>query len=191
MMGQVQLSARTTALVLIDLQNGIVSPPRQPRSGAEAVAACAALAQRFRAAEAPVILVHVGFADDYSDALKQPVDAPIPRPPGGLPAGYMEFAPGLQQDGDIVIRKRNWGAFHGTELDVILSRRGINAIVLAGIATNFGVESTARQAWERNYAVVVAEDGCTSATAELHAMSITGVLPRIARVRQSTEIQIT
>ncbi len=190
-MALVQLSARTTALVLIDLQNGIVSPPRQPRSGTDAVAACAALAQRFRVVGAPVILVRVGFADDYSDALKQPVDEPIPRPPGGLPPGYMDFAPGLQQDGDIVIRKRNWGAFHGTELDVILSRRGINAIVLAGIATNFGVESTARQAWERNYAVVVAEDGCTSATAELHNLSITGVLPRIARVRQSGDILLT
>ena len=135
-----------------------------------------------------MVLVHVGFADDYSDALSQPVDAPIPRPEGGLPVDYMEFAEGLRQDGDVIVRKRNWGAFYGTELDVLLRRRGIDTVVVAGIATNFGVESTVRQAWERNYAVVVAEDGCTSATAEMHKVSVEAVLPRIARVRQSSEI---
>ena len=184
------LAASRTALVLIDLQKGIIAAPRQPRSAGDAVAACAALAARFRAARAQVVLVHVGFAPDYGDALKQPVDEPSPRPDGGLPPDFTTFADGLQQDGDIVILKRNWGAFHGTELDVILSRRGINTIVVAGITTNFGVESTARQAWERNYAVVVAEDGCTTNSAEMHGLAVKYVLPRIARVRQSGDIRL-
>lgn len=185
-----QLSSQTTALVLIDLQNGIVNVPRQPRSGPDVVFAAKATAERFRAADAPVFLVHVDFADDYSDALKQPVDEPTPRPEGGLPPGYAEFAPGLHHETDVVIRKRNWGAFHGTELDALLRRRGIRTIVLGGIATNFGVESTARDAWERNYEVIILEDLCTSTTKALHDMTITSVLPRIARVRQSADISL-
>lgn len=184
------LAPQTTALVLIDLQNGIVNAPREPRSGQEVVEAARNVADRFRAAGAPVCLVHLELASDYKDALVQPVDEPTPRPDGGLPPDYAEFAPGLRHDGDIVIRKRNWGAFYGTELDALLRRRGITTIVLGGIATNFGVESTARDAWERNYEVVILEDLCASATAELHDMSIRGVLPRIARVRQSGDIDL-
>lgn len=182
------LSPKTTALILIDLQNGIVNVPREPRSGADVVAAAKRVAERFRAADAPVFLVHVDFAPDYIDALKQPVDAPTPRPEGGLPPGYAEFAPGLPHETDIIVRKRNWGAFYGTDLDALLRRRGIRTIVLGGITTNFGVESTARDAWERNYELVVLEDLCTSATADMHAFSVTSVLPRIARIRQSSEI---
>src|SRR5580704_9584410 len=61
----------------------------------------------------------------------------------------------LAQPGDILITKRQWGAFHGTELDLQLRRRGIQAIVLAGIATNIGVESTARQAWELGFSLII------------------------------------
>ncbi len=182
------LSSQTTALVLIDLQNGIVNAPREPRSGADVVAAAKRVAERFRAAGAPVVLVHVDFAPDYADALKQPVDEPTPRPEGGLPPGYAEFAPALPHETDIIIRKRNWGAFYGTALDLLLRRRGIRTIVLGGIATNFGVESTAREAWERAYEVVVLEDLCASATAEMHTLSVKSILPRIARVRQSGDI---
>jgi nicotinamidase-related amidase len=182
------LSPATTALVLIDLQNGIVNAPREPRSGADVVTNAKSVAERFRAVDAPVFLVHVEFAPDYIDALRQPVDEPTPRPEGGLPPGYAEFAPGLPAETDIIIRKRSWGAFYGTELDALLCRRGIRTIVLGGIATNFGVESTARDAWERNYELVVLEDLCASATAEMHQLSVKSVLPRIARVRQSHEI---
>lgn len=182
------LEAKTTALVLIDLQAGIVAAPRQPRSGPEVCAAAKQAAAKFRVAGATVVLVHVDFAADFSDALKQPVDEPTPRPEGGLPAGWADFVDGLRHPGDIVVRKRNWGAFHGTDLDLHLRRRGIRTIVLGGIATNFGVESTARDAWERNYDLVVAEDLCASSTAELHVMSVRHILPRIARVRQSAEI---
>lgn len=182
------LSTTTTALVLIDLQNGIVNAPREPRSGADVVATAIRVAERFRAAGAPVFLVHVDFVPDYTDALKQPVDEPTPRPEGGLPPDYAEFPPGLLHETDIIVRKRNWGAFYGTDLDLLMRRRGIRTIVLGGIATNFGVESTARDAWERNYELVVLEDLCASTTAQMHEVSIRSVLPRIARVRQSRDI---
>ena len=60
----------------------------------------------------------------------------------GLPADWADFAPEIGSlRADIVITKRHWGAFYGTELDLQLRRRGVNTIVLAGVATNFGVES--------------------------------------------------
>ena len=86
------------------------------------------------------------------------------------------------------ITKRQWGAFYGTELDLQLRRRGIRTIVLGGIATNFGVESTARQAWEHSYELVLVEDATASTSAELHDFAIRFILPRIARVTQTSDI---
>jgi nicotinamidase-related amidase len=185
----IQLDPAATALVLIDLQNGVVGLPLAPRSGADALAAGKALATQFRAAGAKVVLVSVDFAEDYADALSTPVDQPMPRPPGGMPKGWSEIAAGLAEPGDLHIVKRQWGAFHGTELDLQLRRRGVRTIVLGGVATNFGVESTARQAWEHGYAVVIVEDACTSMSAELHAMAIKSIFPRIARVAQSRDLE--
>lgn len=184
------LDAKTSALVLIDLQNGITAGPREPRSGDVVVATAKTLADRFRAAGALVVLVRVGWAADFGDALRQAVDAPTARPEGGMPAGWVDFAPGLQQPTDIVIQKRNWGAFYGTELDVILRRRGISTVVIGGIATNYGVDSTARQAWERNYNVVIAEDVCTTVSAAAHDLAVKLIFPRIARVAQSRDIAL-
>lgn len=186
----ITLDSRTTALVLIDLQNGIVGRQLAPRQGTEAAAAGARLAERFREAGAPVVLVHVTWAMDFGDALRQPVDRPMPRPPGELPEGWSDFIPGLLQPSDIVVAKHQWGAFYGTDLDVQLRRRGIRTIVLGGIATNMGVESTARQAWERAYAVVVAEDTTASFTKEMHAFAIEEIFPRIARVTTAEEISL-
>jgi nicotinamidase-related amidase len=162
--------------------------PLAPRSGADVLAAARVLAERFRAAGAPVVLVHVAWAADFADAPSARVDQPTPRPPGGLPAAWSALADGLAQPTDIVITKRQWGAFHGTELDLQLRRRGVRSIVLGGISTNFGVESTARQAWEYGYDVVLVEDACASGLAELHDMAIRHIFPRIARVVKSADI---
>jgi nicotinamidase-related amidase len=186
----IDLDPTTTALVLIDLQNGIVGMNLAPRSGPEVLAAGTSLAGLFRAAGAKVVLVRVAFAEDYGDALRQPVDAPMQRPAGGLPPGWSDFPDGLAAPGDIVVTKRNWGAFYGTELDVLLRRRGIGTVVLGGIATNFGVESTARQAWERGYAVVVVEDACATMSAALHEMAIKSIFPRISRVTTADQIRL-
>ena len=187
----IDVDPKATALVLIDLQNGIVGMKLAPRSGDQVVIGASRLAARFRAAGGLVVLVRVAFADDFADAPGQAVDQPLSLPPGGIPPGWSTLVDGLRAPGDIVITKRHWGAFHGTELDLQLRRRGIGSIVLAGIATNFGVESTARSAWEHGYAVILAEDICTSPSAELHDMAVAHVLPRIARVVQSEEIGLT
>jgi nicotinamidase-related amidase len=183
-----QLDPRTTALVLIDLQKGIVGMPLAPRSGDDVVAASRSLLAKFRAAGAPVVLVNVAFAPDGGDALKLPVD----RPPAATqrPAGWTELIEGLAEPGDLRVTKHQWGAFFGTDLDVQLRRRGIATIVLGGIATNMGVESTARQAWEHNYAVVIAEDATAGRSAALHAFAVEEIFPLIARVTTGDAIRL-
>jgi nicotinamidase-related amidase len=131
----------------------------------------------------------VGWSKNFVDALKQPVDKPNSRPPDGMPAGWSDIVSGLAKSEDIIILKRQWGAFHATELDLQLRRRGIKTIVLGGIATNMGVESTARQAWEHNYNLIVVEDITTSLTAEMHAFSMINILPRIAIVADSGDLE--
>ena len=184
----VDLDPRTTALVLIDLQMGILCRRTAPHSAAEVLERAVALARRFRAAGAQVVAVNVAFAPDGADRLSQPVDAAAPAPAGGLPADWADLAPEVAALATLRITKRQWGAFHGTELDLQLRRRGITGIVLAGIATNFGVEATAREAWQHGYAVVVAEDACSGTEEEMHAFAVARILPRLARVRQAAEI---
>jgi nicotinamidase-related amidase len=183
------LDPRTTALVLIDVQKGILSLPLAPHGAAEIVANAATLGRRLAAAGATLVLVRVAFAPTYADRPGQAVDVPMAVPPGGLPADWSEFVPEIAAlPADVVITKRQWGAFHGTELDLQLRRRGIATVVLGGIATNFGVESTAREAWQHHYAVIIAEDACTSVGPDLHKFSVEKILPRISRVRSTAEI---
>jgi nicotinamidase-related amidase len=93
-----------------------------------------------------------------------------------------------KKDTDIEVTKRQWGAFYGTELELQLRRRGVDTIILCGIATNIGVESTARNAWELGFNLVIAEDACSAADAEQHQGSFTNIFPRIARIRSTEEI---
>ncbi len=186
----IELAPHTTALVLIDLQKGIVSRPMAPRSGTEIVDRASKLAKRFRSAAAPVVLVNVSFAKDFGDAVRVPVDSPMQLPPGGIPDDFAELADGLAAPTDIRVTKHQWGAFFGTDLDVQLRRRGIKTIVLGGIATNIGVESTARQAWERNYELVIAEDITATFSAEMHDFAVTMIFPRISRVAKVADITL-
>jgi nicotinamidase-related amidase len=84
--------------------------------------------------------------------------------------------------------KRQWGAFYGTDLDLQLRRRGVQTIVLTGIATNFGVESTARDAWERSYALVFAEDAMSALSEAAHRFAVETIFPRLGRIRPTAEI---
>lgn len=181
------LDPKTTALVLIDLQKAIVARPVAPYSGAEVLKNGIELAGRFRQAGATVVLVNVGWSPDFKDVLRQPVDQPPQLPPPDRIADFMELAEGLKQPGDICITKRQWGAFHGTELDLQLRRRGVQTVVLGGIATNIGVESTARQAWEHGYAVILVEDATSGQSAEMHDFAVKHIFPRISRIAKAAD----
>lgn len=181
-----QLDPSTTALVLIDLQKGIVGRDGLgPHAPGDVVDRARRLAERFRAAGAPVVLVHVGFGPGEIPSLN--VDKPS-LPADGTPPAFTELVDGLRQDGDIVVLKHHWGAFIGTDLDLQLRRRGVKTIVLAGIATNMGVESTLRSGWELSYDMVVVEDACTSRSADMHRFAIEQIFPSIARVCVASDI---
>ncbi|WP_455815966.1 hydrolase [Pseudomonas cerasi] len=181
------LNPQTTALVLIDLQEGILPFGKAPHLASDVVPRAAKLADQFRAHNAPVVLVRVGWSANFADAPKQPVDAA--QAGGALPDNWWVYPEALGvQESDLHVTKRQWGAFHGTDLELQLRRRGIDTIVLGGIATNIGVESTARNAWELGFNLVIAEDICSTASAEQHQASVEWIFPRIGRVRQSDEI---
>ena len=184
-----ELDPRHTAVVLVDLQKGTLAMPLQPHSSAAIIANAMRLAEACAAAGGLVVRVRIDFSQHYVDRLQQPVDMPIKLPPGNPPPDFAEFPPEVAAiPADLTITKRQWSAFFGTELDLQLRRRSAATVILGGIATNFGVESTARDAWYQNYAVVVAEDATSSLDAELHRFSIEKILPRLARVRSTAEI---
>jgi nicotinamidase-related amidase len=165
-------------------------PALAPLSGADVAAAGIRLAGRFRVAGAPVVPVNVAFAADAGDMLKQPVDRPMSRPAGGFPADFSLLVEGLARPNDILVTKHQWGAFYGTDLDVQLRRRGVRTVVLGGIATNIGVESTARQAHEHGYEVVTVEDAMTSFSSEMHAFSVNVIFPMLSRVVKADDIEL-
>ena len=182
-----QLDLQRTALVLIDLQQGIVKMPLTPHSGADVVKNAASIANRFREKGVLVVLVNVTFSPDGADALKPEADQVMHR--GPLPPDWANFVPEIGPGPkDIMITKRHWGAFYGTELDLQLRRRGIQKIVLGGVATNFGVESTARAAYELGYGQVFVEDAMSSLSEEAHLFSVRQILPRLGLVRSTDEV---
>lgn len=186
-MDALAIDPKTTALVVIDLQAGIVAMTFGPRSSSEVVANANRLTSAFRIAGAPVVLVRVGNMQDNGDLLKPTIDN---QPPVSTrPESFMTIVPELgPMAGDIVVTKRQWGAFYGTELDLQLRRRGIKTIVLLGLSTNVGVESTARDAFERGYDQIFVEDAMSSPSAEAHAITLKVNFPRMGRIRSTEQV---
>ncbi len=175
-----------TALVLIDLQRGILGAPTQPYAAAEVLDRAVRLADGFRAHGLPVVLVRVTARADGVDFTPGRTETPRPA---GRPEGWDVLADELTgHEDDIVVTKRNWGAFHGTDLDVQLRRRGVTQIVLGGIATSMGVESTARAAHEHGYHVTLATDAMADRSADMHQHSVEKVFPRLGETGTTDEI---
>jgi nicotinamidase-related amidase len=177
-----------TALVLIDLQNGVVgNPALAPYPAAEVVERAGELADAFRGHDLPVILVRVTFAADGADAAPGRID-------GGShartwPEGWDVIVDELAgHPEDITVIKRNWGAFHGTDLDLHLRRRGITQIVLGGIATSIGVESSARAAHEHGYHITLATDAMSDLDADTHRNSVERIFPRLGETGTTAEV---
>jgi nicotinamidase-related amidase len=171
---------QTTALIVIDLQKGIVALP--PADVASAVIGHArTLLDAFRARDLPVVLVNVDRgAPGRTERAFSIRD---------MPPDWTDLIPELgQRDSDIIVTKRSWGAFATTDLDAQLKARGVTQVVVCGIATGSGVEATARQAYEGGYNVTLAIDAMTDGRAEAHAYSIANVFPRLGETGTSSEI---
>lgn len=186
-MTALSLDPKTTALVVIDLQKGIASMPTVPHPSADVIMRGAQLADRFRERKALVVLVHVDAGP--SGELFPRTVTDIERPRMAMAPGFSDIVPELgPEDGDVVVTKHQPSAFFYTDLDVQLRRRGVTTIVLCGIATNIGVEATARTGMEHGYNLVFASDAMTARDAELHTMSVTRFFPTIGRVRTTAEV---
>lgn len=169
-----------TALVVIDLQKGIVGiPSAHPISGV--LSRATALADAFRRRGLPVVLVNVaGGAPGRTERSHSLA---------GMPADWTDLVPELNaQPADLRITKRTWGAFTDTGLDAQLKALGVTGIVCAGVATSIGVESTARQAYELGYNVTLALDAMTDMSAEAHENSATRIFPRLGVTGSAQEI---
>src|SRR3984885_4102609 len=184
-MAELPLDPQKTALVIIDLQNAILGMNPAPYSAAQVAENSKKLAEAFRAQGAPVVYVRV----DLNDFLKLPVDQPPSMGDKALPAAASEIAAAAGfQPGDILITKRHWGAFAGTDLEQQLKSRGVDTVVLTGISSNAGVESTARQGTGLGFAFVLVEDACSAQDAEQHRFAFEKIFPRLTRVRTTAEV---
>ena len=177
-----------TALVAIDLQNLVVSFPTQPRDPQKVIQNTALIASALRARGGFVVWVRVAFDADGKDRLHPVCDQPMALP-AVLPDRPADLAPGVPaQPSDHLVTKRQWGAFYGTDLDLQLRRRGVTTILLTGISTCFGVESTARAAYELGYEQVFAEDAMAARSAAEHEHTVTRIFPRLGRVRPTAAV---
>jgi nicotinamidase-related amidase len=170
----------TAALVVIDLQKGIVGMPTV-HPAVEIIGRVAQLARAFRERGLPVVLVNVaGRAPGRTDAA---------FPKFSLPADWAELVPELEQHpSDHIITKQRWGAFLGTSLDDTLRRRGVTQIVLTGIATSIGVESTARSAYDLGYNVALVVDAMTDRDADAHRHSVEKIFSRLGETDTTANV---
>lgn len=159
----------TSALILIDLMPRIIALPLAPHSGNEVLARCRELAASFRASGRPVVLVRV----ERPNVAEQP--------PGS------DFADGLVHGGDLVVVKRTIGAFYGTGLDGQLRNLGVDTLVIAGLVTTMGVESTARAAADHGYQLEFVADAMSGLTADEHEFTVERIFPRFGEVRKADD----
>ncbi len=170
-----------TALIVVDLQKGIVALPTAQPVG-DVITQSRRLLDSFRAHKLPVVLVNV------TDGA--PGRTETPRfDTSALPASWIDLIPELdQQPGDILVTKRSWGAFANTDLEQQLKALGVTQVVVTGVATSIGVEATARQAYEAGFNVTLASDAMTDLRPDAHAHSLAQIFPRLGETGTVAEI---
>lgn len=177
---------KTTALVVIDLQKWIRGNVYAPNSTEHVVAHAAELVEAFHTHHSFVALVRVSTSDGQ-DMLNPLLDQEAPRL--NFVEGWNEIVPELGGNAmDHIVTKKQWGAFYGTDLDLQLRRRGITTIVLCGISSGIGVDTTAREAFQHGYNIIFAIDAMTGFTQAEHEHVQNFIFPRIGRIRTSRDI---
>lgn len=178
-----RLSGPSTALVLIDLQNSNADAPFAPIGFKQVVANSLLLADAVRRSGGLVVYTRV----IVQQIAKLPTDVKLPTAPA-KPGGDDLAAEAGMKAGDALVTKRQFGAFYGTDLEDQLHRRGVTTVIFGGVATEAGVESTARAALDRGYALVFAKDALSGASMHSNAMFLDKIFPVIGRVRTTAEI---
>jgi nicotinamidase-related amidase len=180
------------ALLSMDFQNYGVHPdgywashgePDWPALARPALDSTARVLAAARATR--LLVVHVGVAwreggPDVNLAARLFARAPDRSIEGTWGAEFCD--PVKPLPGEIVVYKRGVSALAGTELDRLFRIRDVKTLVLAGVATQFVVEGTARDAVDRGYRVVVLEDCCASRRRSVHDFSIDVILRELCDV---------
>ncbi|MCW3170931.1 cysteine hydrolase family protein [Shewanella subflava] len=167
-------------LVVIDLQQGIVALNTcHPISNV--IDNCVQLIAKFRQLSLPIVFVNVdGVAPGRTDTVKSNAEKS---------ADWSQLIDELQaEDHDIYITKQTWGAFSNTQLQQILSSLKITQLVICGIATSMGVESTARQAFELGYNITLPTDAMTDVNIEAHNNSVSNLFPKLAETGSTAAV---
>jgi nicotinamidase-related amidase len=183
-METLKIDAASTALILIDLQHGIVGSQTVPYTASAVVEKGATLTKAFREKGAMIVYVRV----DINHFLRLPTDIPLGVPDNPPAIASEIVAESGMQPTDLIITKRHWGAFSGTELEEQLRNAGVKTVVIGGISTSIGVETTARNAAGLGFAVVAVEDACADRDAMAHQSSFEKIFPRLGRVRKTAEV---
>ena len=179
----------STALVIIDLQKGITALPTLPYEAQTVIDNATKMAEAFRKNHMPLFIVNVSASPDGKDRLVPVTDGVGTWSKAQFSVDWSEIVPELApQADDQLITKKQWGAFYGTDLDLQLRRRKIDTIVLCGVSTNIGVESTARFAYEYGYQQIFVEDAMSSRSSSEHEQTIETIFPRIGRIRTTRDI---
>jgi nicotinamidase-related amidase len=158
-------------MIVIDLQKGVVGLPTAHPAG-EIISPAAQLARAFRERGLPVVLLNV------TGAAPGRTDAGIPKL--SFPDDWTELVPELERHpGDHRVSKQRWGAFIGTSLEEYLRQGGVTRVLLTGIATGGGVESTARSAYDYGSTVALVVDAMTDRNANAHRRSVANIFRRL------------
>lgn len=173
-----------TALVIVDMQGAVRRHAAAPHDAEAVIRRVAELIEAARHGDALPVFVRTSFLPDESDSLTLVKRTDVERQAPNRWDGWDELVEEMQPlPTEPVIVKRSWNAFHGSDLDLQLRRHGIETVVMVGISTNFGVEGTARAAYDHAYELVFVEDAMASATTELHEFAVREIFPQIGRVR--------
>lgn len=168
------------ALLVVDLQQGTISNPLV-HPAAEILARAAGLVSGFQARSLPVVFACV----DGTPAGRNEYGGGGRR----YPADFTALAPELSpRPDDLRLTRSAWSAFAGTDLDADLRSRGVTQVVIVGLATSFGIESTARQAYDLGYNVVLVVDAMSDMRAESHEHSVSRVFPLLGQTGSTAEV---
>lgn len=169
-----------TALVLIDLQKGMLRMETTPHSTDKVTENAKKLIDNFRENDGFITFVRVNFVDGQDALNPRLAERQLP---GSHDASFSEFPAEFNvTDSDYVINKRGFSAFFGTDLDLQLRRRGIKNIVLGGISTHIGVDTTARDAYQYGYEQLFVTDAMSAPMEELHQFPINYSFPFMGKL---------
>lgn len=187
MESELKIHKEKTAIVVIDLQKGITTMPGVPYSAQDIISNTSLILSAARKNKMNVFLVRVTPSPDLKDTLRPISETSFPV--REFNPEWSEYVPELNiQPSDFLITKHQWGAFYDTGLDLQLRRRGIDTIILCGIATNMGVESTARFAYELGYNQIFVEDAMSARSKEEHEYPIKYIFPRFGLIKKTSEV---